>query len=124
MKTILVVDDERDLLSAVCGVLEDEGYDVIECSDAKDALERVATRRPDAALIDVMMPVMSGIELVDILGKDPRLDGLPIVMMSAVENHTLDRARVAGFLKKPFQLKRLLEMVEHMMTPRRARGTG
>ena len=53
MKTILVVDDERDLLTAVAGVLEDEGYGVIECSDGREALERLATQKPDAALIDV-----------------------------------------------------------------------
>lgn len=114
MKTILVVDDERDLLTAVSGVLGDEGYEVIECSDGKEALEYLATKRPDAALIDVMMPVMSGRELVSIVRKDPRLDGLPIVMMSAVEAPDMDRRAIAGFLKKPFQLKRLLEMINKL----------
>ena len=114
MKTILVVDDERDLLTAVSGVLEDEGYDVIECADGREALERLATKRPDAALIDVMMPVMSGIELVEILRKDPRFKGLPIVIMSAVENSDIDKDNYAGFLKKPFKLKRLLQVIEQI----------
>ena len=59
MKTILVVDDERDLLTAVSGVLGDEGYDVVECSNGKEALEYLATNQPHAALIDVMTPSAS-----------------------------------------------------------------
>ena len=114
MKTILVVDDERDLLTAVSGVLEDEGYDVIECSDGREALAKLATQKPDVALIDVMMPIMSGIELVDILRQDPRFKNLPIVIMSAVEAADIDKAAYAGFLKKPFKLKRLLDLIEHI----------
>lgn len=114
MKTILVVDDERDLLTAVTGVLADEGYDVIECSDGREALERLATKKPDVALIDVMMPVMSGIELVEILRQDPRFKKLPIVIMSAVEAADIDKDAYAGFLKKPFKLKRLLDLIEHI----------
>lgn len=114
MKTILVVDDERDLLTAVAGVLKDEGYDVIECSDGAEALQRLATQKPDAALIDVMMPVMSGFELADVLRKDPRFKKLPIVIMSAVETADVDKNAFAGFLKKPFKLKRLLQLLEQV----------
>ncbi len=114
MKTILVVDDERDLLTAVTGVLEDEGYGVIECSNGREALARLATQKPDAALIDVMMPVMSGLELVDVLRKDPRFKRLPIVIMSAVEAADIDKNAYAGFLKKPFKLKRLLQLLEQV----------
>jgi DNA-binding response OmpR family regulator len=109
--TVLVVDDEQDLLSAVSGVLGDEGYDVIECSDGAQALEYLAGERPDAALIDVMMPGMSGLELVERMRKNPRLQGLPIVMMSAVDTLDVSGADLAGFLKKPFQLKRLLDTI-------------
>ena len=110
-KTILVVDDERDLLAAMSGVLGDVGYVVVECCDGQAALDYLATARPDAALIDMMMPVMSGRELVDRIRADPRLAGLPIIMMSAVDNLDLDRERIAGFLKKPFQLRRLLAAI-------------
>lgn len=114
MKTILVVDDERDLLTAVSGVLGDEGYRVVECCDAEQALRYLEQHRPDAALIDVMLPVMDGRELVARLRQDPRLDDLPVVMMSAVETTDLDRAQFAAFLKKPFHLKRLLETIQQV----------
>lgn len=117
MKTILVVDDERDLLSAVAGVLRDEGYDVCECADATEALEYLATRRPDVALVDVMMPVMSGLELLQRMRSMPALDGVPVVLMSAAGDLS-DARRGAdkpdAFLKKPFQLKRLLATVAQL----------
>lgn len=114
MKTILVADDERDLLTAVSGVLQDEGYTVIECVNGKQALEMLVLRRPDAALVDVMMPFMSGTEVVQAARKDPRIDGVPIVLMSAVDDPRL-KAGVAGFLKKPFALSRLLALVDDVV---------
>lgn len=114
MTTILVVDDEYDLLSAVCGVLKDEGYDVLEASDGKQALEVLAHQRPDLALVDVMMPFVSGVELVESVKEMPTLDGMPIVLMSAVDDPQVKRG-VAGFLKKPFQIKKLLATVTQIL---------
>lgn len=114
MKTILVADDERDLLTAVSGVLQDEGYEVIECADGKQALELLVQRRPDAALVDVMMPFMTGTELVQAVRRDPRIDRMPIVLMSAVDDPRL-KSGVAGFLKKPFALGRLLAMLDEVV---------
>ena len=114
MKTILVVDDERDLLTAVAGVLEDEGYEIIECGNGRDALECLRKRRPDLALIDVMMPFMSGTELVDHIHREPKLSGLPIVLMSAVEN-TEAKKLASAFLKKPFALAKLVSLVHDLL---------
>ncbi len=110
MKTILVVDDERDLLTAVSGVLADEGYEVLEACDGREALDVLRKRRPDLALVDMMMPFMSGAELVDAIRREPKLEGLPVVLMSAVESAG-ETDHVAAFLKKPFPLQRLLAVV-------------
>ena len=114
MKTILVADDERDLLTAVSGVLQDEGHDVIECTDGKQALEMLVLRRPDAALVDVMMPFMTGTELVAAAREDPRIQAVPIVLMSAVDDPKLKEG-VAGFLKKPFAVGRLLSLLDDVV---------
>jgi len=114
VKTILVADDERDLLTAVSGVLQDEGYDVIECVDGKQALDMLVQRRPDAALVDVMMPFMTGTEVVAAAREDARIDGVPIVLMSAVDDPQLKHG-VAGFLKKPFALGKLLALLEDIV---------
>jgi len=114
VKTILVVDDERDLLTAVAGVLEDEGYEIIECGNGRDALDCLRHRRPDLALIDVMMPFMSGTELLGEIKREPKLAGLPIVLMSAVEN--ADAKKLAqAFLKKPFALGKLVTLVHDLL---------
>lgn len=115
MKTVLVCDDETDLLSAVSGVLKDEGYEVVECADGKQALESLLAHRPDLVLVDVMMPYMTGPELVDAVKGYPALAGLPIVLMSAVDDPKLKHG-IAGFLKKPFPLRRLLSTVEAVLT--------
>lgn len=83
---------------------------MIECADGRQALEMLVLRRPDAALVDVMMPFMTGTELVAAARKDPRIDRVPIVLMSAVDDPGLE-AGVAGFLKKPFALGRLLALL-------------
>lgn len=114
MTTVLVVDDEHDLRTAVAGVLQDEGYEVIECSDGRQALDVLAPRRPDVALVDVMMPFVSGVEVVEAARRDPTLDGLPIVLMSAVDDPSLKEG-VAAFLKKPFPLKRLLRTLTDVL---------
>lgn len=114
MITILVVDDERDLLSAVSGVLQDEGYEVIEASDGKQALEVLARQRPDMAIVDVMMPFVTGTELVAAVKANPKLASLPIVLMSAVDDPDVKRG-VAAFLKKPFPIKRLLTCVDDIL---------
>lgn len=112
LKTILVVDDEPDLLAAVSGVLADEGYGVIECCDHRQALERLESHKPDAVLLDVMMPEVSGVELAQKMRQDPRFEKLPIVIMSAVEGTDIDQRAFAGFLRKPFKVQRLLQIIE------------
>ena len=115
MKTILVADDEQDLLTALACVLADEGYELIECSNGKQALDVLAQQRPDAALVDVMMPFVSGIEVVASVREDPRLEGLPIVLMSAVDDPKLKQG-VSAFLKKPFPLSRLLSTLAAVLS--------
>ena len=114
MKTILVVDDERDLLTAVAGVLTDEGYEVLECGNGRDALELLRKRRPDLALVDVMMPFMTGAEVLQAARKDARIEAVPIVLMSAVENADAKRT-VKAFLKKPFALGKLVSLVHELL---------
>jgi CheY-like chemotaxis protein len=112
MTTILVVDDEYDILCAVKGVLEDEGYDVVACSTGREALNYLADGRPSVILMDVMMPYMSGFDVLEALSKIPELSGLPVVMMSAVEPGAKQSPKWKAFLKKPFTLERLIQTVE------------
>ncbi|KYF68238.1 response regulator [Sorangium cellulosum] len=120
MTTVLVVDDESDLLACIEGLLEDEGYSVVTCPDGKAALDYLREARPDVALVDLMMPIMSGFDLVRAVKEERRLDGMPIVIMSAVEQRQelLQKLgdRVHAVLKKPFTADKLLGTVRKLLT--------
>ena len=114
---ILVVDDELDILHAVAGILEDEGYEVIACGSGREALaalSSLSSLRPSLVLLDVMMPYMSGYEVLETLKAIPGMEGVPVILMSAVEPRQKDTkgARWKAFLRKPFHLDKLLSTVK------------
>lgn len=113
MTSVLVVDDEDVLLTMIAMLLEDLGYEAITAGDAVEALSALSARaRPPALIIsDVMMPHMSGITFAQQVRDDPRLRGVPIILMSA--GGRPQGAQVADyFLHKPFDLDELLALVE------------
>jgi two-component system response regulator VicR len=117
MKTILIVDDEYAIVEVLTGLLEDEGYHVISAPNAKDGLVRVEKERPDLVLVDYMMPIGDGREMVEGMRALPDHHTTPVIMMSAAAKHTaLSDGRggvldVSLFLSKPFALDDLLEGV-------------
>lgn len=112
MTTILIVDDEFDMLSAIQGALEDEGYQVVAKSSGPEALHYLGDRRPDLLLMDVMMPVLSGLEVLQRVRRMEGMQDLPVIMMSAVELPAKTPERSwDSFLKKPFSLDRLARCV-------------
>lgn len=117
----LVVDDEKSIREALCGVLGDEGWDVGTASNGQEAVQRFVKSRPDIVLLDVWMPVMDGIETLQRL-KD--LDAtVPIVIMSG--HSTIETAvkctklGAFDFLEKPLSLDKILPMLGHAKAMRR-----
>ncbi|MCS6885203.1 MAG: response regulator [Acidobacteriota bacterium] len=106
MKKILVVDDEQDLLDLMEIILGAEGYQVVKAVNGKDALEKVDSEKPDLILLDVMMPIMDGWQVLRTLKKNESLKHIPIVMVTA-KIGTEDRMRglqegAADYICKPF----------------------
>ena len=115
LKTVLVVDDEPVLRSIVREVLHEEGYAVIEAVDGRGVLEIMTRERPDLVLMDVMMPGVDGREAYRQLRSHPEHRDVPVVMMSAaVQFNGLDPS-IAGFIAKPFDLNRLMELVVRLI---------
>lgn len=117
MHTILVVEDDTDIREVVAELLEAEGYRVAQAANGKEALDhlRQAEVLPCVVLLDLMMPVMSGPELLEILAADPSLSNLPVVVVSAMA----DRGRAPGvkrFLRKPVSSEALREVVAEYCT--------
>lgn len=107
--TILVVDDEPNMRFLVRVTLEGAGYDVVEANHGAAALERAQESRPDLVVTDLMMPVMSGRELIDRLRSNPETAAIPILVLSA--NGSLRVGDADAVLGKPFDPDALLQNV-------------
>jgi UDP-3-O-[3-hydroxymyristoyl] N-acetylglucosamine deacetylase len=112
-ETILVVDDEENIRHTLRGVLADEGYDVVEAPDGRQALELMRRVAPRLAIVDVWMPEVDGIELVERMRT--QAPGVPIIVISGhgtIETavHVI-RLGAFDFLEKPFPLDAFLNVV-------------
>jgi DNA-binding response OmpR family regulator len=114
MRRILLVDDEEMLRQVLVEVLEDEGYTVLEAKHGGEALRILAAEPVDLIVMDVMMPVMTGIEVVEELRTRSEDNHPPIILMSA--GRVVDVARLKiSFLRKPFDLAELLTRVSAVL---------
>jgi CheY-like chemotaxis protein len=104
---ILVVDDDDDIRDSLSWLLEEEGYRVSAAANGRDALALLARiPLPDVALVDLRMPVMDGIELIERLRADPAYVGLRIIAFSAAS--TVDPPAGVSLLRKPIAVVDLL----------------
>lgn len=111
MKTILVVDDEPDLLELVSFRLEKSGFRILYSPDAETALEILKTQLPDLILLDLLLPKLQGDELCKILKKDDRLKDIPVLIFTASIIRVPNNFKSIGaddYLLKPFEADELI----------------
>lgn len=114
-KTILIVEDEYDLQQTICSTLELEGYRTVCAGNGREALERVKAERPDLVLTDVMMPYLSGYDLVRAIRKLPDGGTLPVILMSSIDPALHPRGDWNGVLAKPFSYEKLMESIAKLV---------
>ncbi|MBA3819464.1 MAG: response regulator [Deltaproteobacteria bacterium] len=107
---VLVVDDDDVLRDTVAEALEDAGYLVERAENGREALVKMRLGPPCIVLLDLMMPVMDGWEVVTEMDRDPRLAGVPVCVVSAQDR--IAPPRNIGVLRKPASLAALLTAVE------------
>lgn len=118
MTTLLVIDDEFDILSALVAVLKHAGYNVVALSNGREALEYLKANKPSLIIADMMMPYVSGLELLRRLNDMPDRRDVPAVLMSCVPpQQSLKERGWAAVLEKPFDIDALLEVVERLVGP-------
>lgn len=112
MHTVLVVEDDDDIRDMICELLEHEGYKVEQARNGAEALNhlRRQDREPCIVLLDLMMPVIDGWQVLEVLRQDDRLMTIPVAVISAsaVAKPLPPGVRV---FKKPVVLKALVEAV-------------
>lgn len=115
MATILVIEDDGSVRVFIRHALTFAGYEVIETSDGKSGLEAFAAHRPDLVIVDIIMPVISGLEVIwEIRCDYPDQK----ILATAAVDALLEEARTAGadeVLAKPFGVKDLLGKVEALL---------
>jgi chemosensory pili system protein ChpA (sensor histidine kinase/response regulator) len=117
MPTVMVVDDAASMRSAIVRVLRHEGYDTVTAGNGREALTALEMHTPDLILLDVLMPELDGLALLEVLHTHPRWKSLPVVMLTAVsDTHVIRRAEQLGakayLVKAAFSVGQVLELVK------------
>ena len=114
-KTILIMDDDPDILSALRTVLEQKTYRVLTASDGNAGLALAEREQPDLVIVDMMMPKKSGFLVLEKL-KSRKEAGPRVIMITANEGSRhrayAEMLGVDDYIRKPFAMERLLESVE------------
>ncbi len=117
--TILVIDDERDLIELVRYNLDKEGFDVFAASDGTSGLEIATKHKPDLVVLDLMMPGMDGLEVCRRMRADDRTRRIPVIMLTAKAGET---DRIVGlemgaddYVTKPFSPRELVARVKAVL---------
>jgi CheY-like chemotaxis protein len=113
---VLIVDDDPDCVDALRDVLEDMGYGVAVAGNGREALERFHSEGPPCVVIlDLMMPVMDGIEFLAHREKDPVLANTPVVVVTATDKKVQGRRDLV--LRKPVDFERLINAIKSACGP-------
>src|SRR5215212_5453285 len=121
---ILVVDDEVDIVNLVVDVLQDEGYEVRSAFSGEMALAAIAQQQPAMILIDMYMPQMTGITVVEHIRRNGIVN-IPVILMTASPRaaEPLLNLDLVDYLAKPFDIEQLLQCVARNLGRNTATGT-
>jgi len=116
---ILIVDDQFQNIELLEAYLVPQGYEIVKAASGEEALAKVALDLPDLILLDVMMPKMSGIEVLEKLRADEKTKAIPVIMVTVLkETEDKVKALEAGcddFISKPFDKVELLARVKSIL---------
>lgn len=116
VRTILVVDDETELLKAISIRLKASGYEVITAQDGQEGLEKAKSLSPDLIVLDILMPRMDGYEVCRLLKFDEKYKSIPIIMLTA-KTQDIDKAMgkkvgADDYITKPFETQDLVDKIK------------
>ncbi len=116
---ILVVDDNTDMRGYVASVLQQAGYQVLTARNGAEGFQTARMHRPQLIVTDLMMPIISGLEMIQMIRQQPDLRGTPIVLVTAKADEETRLEGVEkgadGYLSKPFNARELLAEVRNLL---------
>ncbi len=125
---ILIIDDEPDILLYLTMVLEDSGYRVCTVNETENARKAVEEQAPDLIVLDIMMPIRSGLSIYTELKTSERFRNIPIILISGFSNEKeflahdfqmlVNDATLPppdGFIEKPLQVKKLIRLAQKLL---------
>lgn len=115
MKRIFIIDDDFDMAQTMALLLQDEGYNTSAYDDGNLALEGMSKEQPDLVILDVMMPLMRGVDVFKIMKENDQLRSIPILLISASKEPESGEDKWNQYLKKPFDIYRLIEEVRNLI---------
>jgi CheY-like chemotaxis protein len=119
---VLVVDDDANIRKMIVAALRRDGYAFLEAPNGRDALDLMRSERPDVVVLDLMMPVLSGWDVLRERLNDNELMRIPVIIVSANRDpevaHAVDKG-ICAFLPKPFDIGALSALVRSCILPSR-----
>jgi CheY-like chemotaxis protein len=118
--TVLVVDDDPNIRRMIVAALRREGYDFLEAPNGREALDTMRAEHPDVVVLDLMMPVLSGWDVLRERADDEELRSIPVIIISANRDPEVATAVAQGicaFLPKPFDIGALSALVKSCIPP-------
>jgi two-component system alkaline phosphatase synthesis response regulator PhoP len=124
MAKILVVDDDPDLVESVTMILENKNHEVIQAYGGIEGLEKTKAEKPDAIILDVMMPDKDGYEVCKELKGDPEYSEIPILLLTAVVSQISSSTYTSrmgmeteadDYIDKPVEPGELAKLVERLL---------
>lgn len=119
-KTVLLIEDEVNIIEALSFILSRDGWDVVTHSNGHDANDVITRRAPDLVVLDVMLPGKSGFDILRDLRRDPRHQTRPVLMLTArgqsKDREMAEHLGVSKFMTKPFSNTEVRDAVNELLS--------
>jgi len=117
--TILIIDDDPDIVRLLEQDMRDEGYAVVSGHDGQMALNLARTHRPSLIIMDVQMPMTNGFKALEFLRKSVETKGIPVIFLSGAQSDmiypAIANAQRVSFIKKPIDLEQINSLVSQLI---------
>ncbi|HEX2123924.1 MAG TPA: response regulator [Thermoanaerobaculia bacterium] len=117
---VLVVDDDPNIRGLIVAALKRDGYTFLEAPNGREALDLMRNEHPDVVVLDLMMPILSGWDVLRERSAEPELQRIPVILVSANRDPEVATAvsqGICAFLPKPFDIGALSALVRSCISP-------